>query len=276
MNNQIQLYLGDCLDVMKRLPASSIDMVFTSPPYADRRASTYGGVVADKYIDWFLPIAIEIKRLLKPMGSFFLNIKPHTINGERSLYVFDLICSLRRTVDFMFVDELCWTKNAFPGKLKGRFKNGFEPIYHFTIQSPNQITFNPLICGTPIKLESIARSYRKQCGAPKNGSGMTGMNTTNIRNLKIARPSNVINIHNVSNQFSAKQLHPATFPVGLVEFFIKSFTNAEDTVLDPFAGSGTTGVACKNLNRKFIGIELSEEYIKIASERIKNTIKKEI
>ncbi|MBC8438103.1 MAG: site-specific DNA-methyltransferase [Deltaproteobacteria bacterium] len=264
----IKLIQGDCFEKIKDIPNESVDLIFTSPPYADRRKKCYEGKSADEYVDWFRPLGIEIKRILKPTGSFFLNIKPHTNKGERNLYVFDLVCDLKRNVGFMFVDEFSWEKNAFPGKLKGRFKNAFEPVYHFTTGNPNQINFNPLACGTPMKEESIARTYRKQCGAPKSGSGMTGMNTTNIRNLKLARPSNVIKVNNVSNQFSDKQLHPATFPEGLVEFFIKSFTNENDTVLDPFMGSGTTGIVAKKLNRNFIGIELEEQYFEIAKKRI--------
>lgn len=263
-----EILLGDCLELMKNIPDNSIDMVFTSPPYADRRKNTYGGISEDKYLEWFKPIAIEIKRVLKPTGSFFLNIKPHTNKGERSLYVFELVIMLKKELGFLFVEEYCWTKNAFPGSLKGRFKNAFEPIYHFTKNSPNEITFNPVACGTPIKEESIARTYRKQCGAPKNGSGMTGMNTTNIRNLGLARPSNVINVNNVSNQFSDKQLHPATFPEGLVEFFVKSFTNEGDVVLDPFGGSGTTGIVCKNQNRQFILMEKMPEYYELIKKRV--------
>jgi len=253
---------------LKMLDDCSVDLIITSPPYADRRKNTYGGISEDKYVEWFKPIAIEIKRVLKPNGSFFLNIKPHTNKGERSLYVFDLILMLKRECEFMFVDELCWTKNAFPGKLNGRFKNGFEPVYHFTISSPNDIIFNPLACGTPIKEESIARTYRKQCGAPKNGSGMTGMNTTNIRNLEYARPSNVIHVNNVSNQFTLKSEHSATFPEGLVEFFVKSYSNEGDTVLDMFAGSGTVGVVCKKLNRKFILIDKEEDNIELINKRL--------
>lgn len=263
-----EILLGDCLELMKNIPDNSIDMVFTSPPYADRRKNTYGGISEDKYLEWFKPIAIEIKRVLKPTGSFFLNIKPHTNKGERSLYVFELVIMLKKELGFLFVEEYCWTKNAFPGSLKGRFKNAFEPIYHFTKNSPNEITFNPVACGTPIKEESIARTYRKQCGAPKNGSGMTGMNTTNIRNLGLARPSNVINVNNVSNQFSDKQLHPATFPEGLVEFFVKSFTNEGDVVLDLFGGSGTTGIVCKNQNRQFILMEKMPEYYELIKKRV--------
>ncbi len=263
-----EILLGDCLELMKNIPDNSIDMVFTSPPYAERRKTTYGGIPENDYVDWFLPIGAEIKRILKPTGSFFLNIKPHTNKGERSLYVYDLVCQLKRETGFMFVEEYCWTKNAFPGSLKGRFKNAFEPVYHFTKGNPNQITFNPIACGTPMKEESIARTYRKQCGAPKNGSGMTGMNTTNIRNLEFARPSNVINVNNVSNQFSDKQLHPATFPEGLVEFFVKSFTNENDIVLDPFGGSGTTGIVCKNHKRQFILMEKEQKYYDIILKRV--------
>ncbi len=253
---------------LKKIKSDSIDLVFTSPPYAYRRKNTYGGIQDSKYIEWFKPISIEIKRILKPTGSFFLNIKPHTNKGERSLYVFDLVLFLKREIGFWFVEEYCWTKNAFPGGYKGRFKNGFEPVYHFTKENPNQITFNPVACGTPMKEESIARTYRKQCGAPKSGSGMTGMNTTNIRNLKFARPSNVVNVNNVSNQFTLKSNHSATFPEGLVEFFVKSFTNENDLVLDPFAGSGTTGIVCKNNNRKYILIDKEEENIELIIKRI--------
>ena len=265
--SKIELIQGDCLEKMKDIPNGSVDLIFTSPPYAERRKTTYGGIPDDKYVEWFLPIGKEIKRIMNFNGSFFLNIKPHTHKGERSLYVFDLVRQLKRNLGLLFVEEYCWTKNGFPGALKGRFKNAFEPVYHFTKDSPSKITFNPVACGTPMKAESIARTYRKR-GAPKNGSGMTGLNTTNIRNLKLARSSNVINVNNVTNQFSDKRLHPATFPEGLVEFFVKSFTNEGATVLDPFMGSGTTGVACANLNRNFIGIELDSEYFKIAEKRI--------
>lgn len=262
-------YFDDALNILKKIPDNSIDVIITSPPYAERRKKAYGGIPEEKYVEWFTPYAIEIKRVLKSTGSFFLNIKPHTKKGERSLYVFDLVCALKRNVGFKFIDEFSWTKNAFPGNLKGRFKNGFEPVYHFTKSDPTNITFNPLACGKPIKEESIARAYRKQCGPPKNGSGMTGMNTNNIKNLCIARPSNVINVNNVSNQFSEKQLHPATFPEGLVEFFVKSFSNENDLILDPFAGSGTVAITSIKTNRNYIVIENKLEYFDLINKRIK-------
>ena len=264
----MNLLHGDCLNEIKTIADNSVDLVITSPPYADRRAGCYKSITETKYVEWFLPIAREIKRVMKPTGSFFLNIKPHSVKGERSLYVFDLVLSLKRVVGFRFIDEFCWTKNAFPGAMKGKFKNGFEPVYHFTKLPSNKIIFNPTACGTPMKEESIARTYRKQCGRPRNGSGMMGLNAINIRNLKLARPSNVINVNNVSNQFSAKSKHPATYPERLVEFFVKSFTNEKMVVLDPFMGSGTTGIVCAKLNRDFIGIEIEGEYFNLAKGRL--------
>ena len=262
------IYQGDALDLMKGMNDNLVDLVITSPPYADRRKKCYESISEDEYVEWFLPYAKEIKRILKPSGSFFLNLKTHTNNGERSLYVMELIIAIKKELGFLFVDEFCWTKNPFPGSYKGRLKNAFEPVYHFTKNKPSLITFNPLACGTPIKAESIARSYRKQCGKPKNGSGMTGMNTTNIRTLKLARPSNVIHVNNVSNQFSKKQDHPATYPEGLTDFFIKTFSNENDYVMDPFMGSGTTGISAIKNNRKFIGIDKKAEYVKLAKVRI--------
>lgn len=259
---------GDSKDILKEFPDSSVDLYITSPPYAERRKNCYDSIHEDKYVEWFSPFAKEIKRTLKPTGSFFLNIKPHTNKGERSLYVFDLVQHLKRDLGFLFVDEFCWIKNPFPGNYNGRFKNGFEPVYHFTKSQPSKIKHNPLACGTPIKEESIKRANRKQCGAPKNNSGMWGMRTNNIKNLKLSRPSNVVVAHNVSNQFNLKQHHPATFPEKLVEFFIKSFTNENDVVVDPFAGSGTIGVVCKNLNRDYILIDNKKDYCELSERRI--------
>jgi len=263
------LILGDSLEHMKSIPDDSVDLVFTSPPYAERRKSSYGGIPEDKYVEWFLPFAREVKRILKPTGSFFLNIKPHTHKGERSLYVFDLVCALKRDVGFMFAEEYCWTKNAFPTGTKGRFKNGFEPIYHFTKRDPSFITFNPLACGTPLTEASRKRAHRKNIGSPKNGSGMA-IDKTNIQGIEIARPSNVIYVNNVTNQYTIKGEHSAVFPEGLVEFFVKSFTNQGDTVLDPFAGSGTTGIVSKKLDRKVILIEIKESFFELIKRRFIN------
>jgi len=209
---------------LKKLPDNTVDLIITSPPYADRRKNTYGGIAEDKYLEWFKPIAVEIKRVLKPTGSFFLNIKPHTNKGERSLYVFELVIMLKRELGFLFVEEYCWTKNAFPTGTHGRFKNGFEPVYHFAKGEVKNITFNALACGTPVSEETKSRAFRKNCKTPTNGSGMV-VDRDNFKNLEFARPSNVINANNYGrtpegklyfllNPYAKNQIDTKEFNIG--------------------------------------------------------------
>jgi len=266
-----QVLCGDCLDILPSIPSQSVDLIITSPPYAESRKDSYGGISAKKYVEWFLPIANELKRVLHPKGSFFLNIKPHTERGERSMYVMDLILALKRTTGFRFIDEYCWTKNPFPNGAHGRFKNGFEPVYHFTVSHLSKINFNPLACGTPVKTSSAQRVTRKQGGSPVNGSKLSAIRHSNMKKISVARPSNVIHANNVSNQFTDTKDHPAPFPEKLVEFFVRSFSNAGMTVLDPFAGSGTVGAVCQRYNRQFILIEKKQAYLDIIHQRLETS-----
>jgi len=249
---------------LKKLPDNSVDLIVTSPPYADRRKITYGGISEDKYVEWFKPIAIEVKRVLKPTGSFFLNIKPHTNKGERSLYVFDLVIMLKRELGFRFSDEFTWTKLGVPGKFKGRFKNAFEPVYHFTLQA--DYTHNPYAVAEKAKEVSLKRYKRKACGESKNGSGFAGMRKEITSEL--ALPSNHLHIPQKSNQHTIQKNHSAVFPVELSTFFIKAFSNEGDVVLDIFGGSGTVAVSCIETNRDFIIIEKEEVNIDLIKKRV--------
>jgi len=262
----INLYNDDCLEVMDKLISDGVkvDAIITSPPYADRRKSTYGGVHHSDYVDWFLPFSERFKKILKPTGSLFLNIKNHAQDGERVLYVMELVILLKKEKGFRFVDEFCWTKLGVPGRFKGRFKNAFEPVYHFTLEK--DFKHNPYAVATKAKEVSLKRYKRKACGESKNGSGFAGMRKEITNTL--ALPSNHLHIVQKSNQHTPQSKHPAVFPVELPSFFIRAYSDEGDTILDPFMGSGTTGVACKNLNRNFIGIELDDNYFKIAKERI--------
>lgn len=263
------IYNEDCLEGLKKIKDDSVDVIFTSPPYADRRKNSYEGHHHTVYNDWFVEIASEIKRVLKPTGSFFLNIKPHCEKGERLLYTYELVIRLRNEVGFKFVDEFSWSKNGVPGRFVGRFKNGFEPVYHF--KKGDKITFNPYEVAEPMKEESLARASRKASGESSNGSGLAGMRKNEtMANKKLALPSNHLHIPQKSNQFTLQSKHPAVFPIELPEFFIKAFSNKGDIVLDPFMGSGTTAIACINTGRNFIGFELDEGYYNIANERIEN------
>jgi len=255
---------SDCLDWLKLQSDESVDMIFTSPPYADRRKNTYGGVSEDKYVEWFIPIAKEVFRILKPTGSFFLNIKPHTTKGERVLYVFDLVLALKREVGFRYTDEFCWTKLGVPGKFNGRFKNAFEPVYHFTKEKG--YTHNPYEVATPAKEESLKRYKRKASGESKNGSGFAGMRKEITS--KLALPSNHLHIPQKSNQYTIQSKHSAVFPVELSDFFIKAFSNEGDLVVDIFAGSGTVGESCVKLKRDCVLIDILEENVNLIKQRL--------
>jgi site-specific DNA-methyltransferase (adenine-specific)/site-specific DNA-methyltransferase (cytosine-N4-specific) len=96
MKIDANIFLGDCKEILKSIEENSIDLIFTSPPYADQRKNTYGGIHPDKYVEWFLPISKELSRVLKPTGTFILNIKEKVIEGERSTYVMELILEMKK------------------------------------------------------------------------------------------------------------------------------------------------------------------------------------
>lgn len=261
---------GESRDLLKCLPNDSIDAVVTSPPYADRRKKQYGGVHPDQYVEWFLPFVREIKRALKPTGSFFLNINDVLVDDQRHPYVYDLVLKMREQ-GWRWVDTYIWSKpNPFPGKRKRRFKDGFEYIYHFTKQK--DIQFFPDHVRIPISKER-KREYAKR--APRNtpndyrdtksatGSGF-GRRQSNFFTLKTVLPSNVLHL---SIETSPKA-HSAAYPVPLPEFFIKASTKEGDVVLDPFSGSGTTGVAAKRNCRQFIGFDYKPEFVAVAQKRL--------
>jgi site-specific DNA-methyltransferase (adenine-specific) len=115
MELKTNLYLGDCLEVLKELPDNCVDLIFTSPPYADQRKNTYGGIHTDDYVAWFLPRSEQFLRVLKPSGTFVLNIKEKVANGERSIYVLELILEMRKQ-GWFWTEEFIWhKKNSYPG-----------------------------------------------------------------------------------------------------------------------------------------------------------------
>lgn len=118
-----EIYQGDCRELLKSLSDNSIDLIVTSPPYADQRKQTYGGVHPDKYVEWFLPISEQLLRVLKPTGTFILNIKEKVVNGERSTYAINLILEMRKQ-GWLWTEEFIWhKKNCYPGKWPNRFQN---------------------------------------------------------------------------------------------------------------------------------------------------------
>lgn len=230
---------GDCLDRLKEFEDNFFDLIVTSPPYADSRRKTYGGIHPDNYVEWVLPRTAEFLRVLKPTGTFVLNIKERVVNGERHTYVLELILAMKKQ-GWLWTEEFRWhKKNCFPGKWPNRFRDAWERCLQFNKQKG----FNMYHKAVMIPVTSKSKKRRgKTKEYPVNVLHMA----TECRNKK----------------------HSAVFPVSLPEWFIKLFTKEEDMVLDPFSGSGTTGVAaCKN-NRRFVLIDSNPEYCLLAKERI--------
>lgn len=253
---------GDCTkidDWRKLLQAAKVEKVngvFTSPPYAMQRKKQYGGVATDKYVDWWYDVQANVRKHLTEDGSFFVNIKPHCENGERVLYVFDLVLAMQRKWAWRFVDEFSWLRPALPGVWNNRFKNGFEPVYHFSADL--KIKFNPK--SVSIKSNSTFE-YGEAFGQTATGSG--AFKYAN-RHDGLAYPDNVLEIRATADNIP----HSAQFPIALPEFFIKAYSDEDGIWLDPFLGSGTTICAAHKNGRRGLGIEKLEKYVAVCLERI--------
>jgi len=263
---QTRIFENDCLDILHWLPPNCIDLIVTSPPYADQRSHTYGGIHPDKYVEWFLPIAAELKRVLKQEGSFILNIKERVVNGERHTYVLELILALRKH-GWLWTEEYMWHKrNSYPGKWPNRFRDGWERCLHFTNVKRFAMYQNavrvPMGDWSQSRLRNLSETDRRRDNSHVQ-SGF-GKKIENWVGRELAYPDNVLYLATECSN----QGHSATFPVELPAWFIKLFTQPGDVVLDPLLGSGTTAVAAKQLGRRCIGIEINPEYVQLAQERL--------
>ena len=266
MNWVNKIFCGDCEQVLKGFPDNSIDLIFTSPPYADQRTKTYGGVRPDNYVDWFLPRAAQFLRVLKPTGTFILNIKERVVNGERHTYVIELILKMREC-GWLWTEEFMWhKKNSYPGKWPNRFRDNWERLLQFNKQKEfkmfQEAVMVPVGDWAKDRLVRLSETDKTR-DESRVGSGF-GKNVSNWLGRDKVYPTNVIHM---ATECSNKN-HSATFPVDLPAWFIKLFTEVGDTVLDPFIGSGTTALAAIQLGRKYVGIDVSEMYVELARERI--------
>ena len=260
-----RVLIGDCLKRLRELPADSVDLIFTSPPYADARAHSYGGIHPDDYVEWFLPRAAELLRVLKPAGSFVLNIKEKAVRGERHTYVLELILALRKQ-GWLWTEEYIWhKKNCYPGKWPNRFRDSWERLLHFNKNRNFQMFQDavrvPAGDWRQRRLQRLSETDRVR-DESKVGSGF-GKNISNWLGRELAYPTNVLHMATECGN----RRHSAAFPEALPAWFIRLFTAPGDTVLDPFAGSGTTLAAATALHRHCIGIELESAYEQIIRER---------
>lgn len=256
---------GDCLDVLRQFDDDKFDLIVTSPPYADSRDKTYGGIKPEEYVEWFLPRAQEFQRVLKPTGTFILNIKEKALNGERHTYVLELILAMRK-LGWLWTEEFIWhKKNCYPGKWPNRFRDAWERCLQFNKTKK----FKMLQDEVRVPMGSWAETRLKSLG--KNdvvrfdsqvGSGF-GKNIANWLDRDLAYPSNVLHLATESGN----KRHSAAFPSALPEWFIKLFTEPGDWVLDPFLGSGTTVEMAEKLQRNSVGIDILPEYCELARSR---------
>ncbi len=263
---QNQILEGDCRTLLPQIPEACIDLIVTSPPYADQRKNTYGGIHPDEYVEWFLPISAELKRVLKPSGSFVMNIKERVADGERHTYVLRLILAMRDQ-GWLWTEEYIWhKKNCHPGKWPNRFRDAWERCLHFTKQRSFQMNQEavmvPMGDWRHTRLRNLSETDRRRDNS-KVQSGF-GKKIDNWIGREMAYPTNVLHMATECSNRS----HSATFPVDLPEWFTRLFTQQGDVVLDPFVGSGTTAVAAAQLDRIYVGIESDPMHVQIARDRL--------
>lgn len=250
---KIELYQGDCLELMKNIPDCTIDLTVTSPPYEDMRL--YG----DKYLFDFENTANELYRITQNGGIVVWIVSDKTKNGNESGNSFRQALYFKEC-GFNLLDTMIWEKPTFTdtGSLKVRYGNVFEYMFVFTKGKCK--TFNP------IKDRKNKCAGEKIHGTIRQRDGSTKKNSS--KGKEIAEFGQRFNVWKMSPEKNNKTGHPAVFPIQLAKDHIISWSNEGDIVLDPFMGSGSTGVACVNTNRNFIGMELDENYFNIAKERI--------
>ena len=256
---------GDCRNpdhVAMLLNGATVNLAVTSPPYADRRkydeSTEFRPIPPDEYVEWFAPVAGNVAAHLTDDGSWLVNIRAGCEDGERLLYVFDLVIAHQRAWGWKFVDDFCWvdSKNGVPGGWPNRFKDAWEPVFHFS--RSQRIKFHPFANGTQ---SDAVFDYSPDTAVTSTGSGLLGMKATPERD-GIARPSNVVTL-----AASSSGDHPASFPVALPAWFVRAFTDPGDVVFDPFVGSGSTILAAHQHDRVGYGMELSPRYVDVICAR---------
>ena len=260
MSEQWAVHNADCLEILPTIKDKSIDLVLTSPPYDNIRnynnSSTWN-------FEIFKNISNELSRVLKDGGVIVWIVNDATINGSETGTSFKQALYFKE-IGLNLHDTMIWQKDSFTavGSLTTRYAPVFE--YMFILSKGKPKTFNPI-------KDKINKSFgRKYSGTFRqiNGSTKKLLNQGKLINKHGIR----FNVWKINSEKNNKTNHPAVFPISLAEDHIKTWSNKNDVVLDCFMGSGTAGVACKHLNRNFIGIEKDKKYFKIAQDRINSIL----
>jgi DNA modification methylase len=268
-------YLGDSLKLIKSLDQNSINLILTSPPFALTRQKAYGNETADKYIEWFLPFAYEFKRVLAENGSFVLDLGGAYLRGNpvRSIYQYELLVRLCKEVGFFLAQEFY---HYNPARLptpaewvtirRIRVKDSVNVVWWLS-KTPNPKADNRKVL-KPYS-QSMKQLLKNGYKAKIRPSGHD-ISDKFQKDNQGAIPPNLLEIANTESNSAylrrckaeGMKPHPARFPSGFAEFFIKFLTDEGDMVLDPFAGSNTTGFVAQTWQRRWISFELNEDYVK--------------
>jgi len=266
MKSTANIKFGDCKQILKEFPDGYFNLIVTSPPYADARKSHYDSMHPDNFHEFFLKFHEEFWRVLADDGSFIINIKDKVINGQRHRYVWKTIIELNNMGWFSVEDYLWHKPNAMPGYWPNRLRDEWEYCFHLTKKRMFKMFQSHV--KKPIgdwAIKRLAKLNGKSAirHNSENNSGF-GRDLNNWVDKETVLPGNTISIPVVGKNME----HPAVYPIGLPDFFIKLFTKEGDNILDPFAGSGTTGIAALTNNRNVVLIDNKQEYIKIMEKRL--------
>ncbi|BAT52868.1 DNA methylase N-4/N-6 [Nostoc sp. NIES-3756] len=267
-------YLGNCQEIIKAIPDNSINLILTSPPFALTRKKEYGNETAEKYIEWFLPFAYEFKRVLAKQGSFILDLGGAYLPGNpiRSIYQYELLVRLCKEVGFYLAQEFY---HYNPARLptpaewvtirRIRVKDAVNVVWWLAKttnpKADNRKVLKPYSQSMKRLLKNGYKAQTRPSGHDisdkfqKDNSGAIPPNLLEIANTE----SNSVYLRRC--KAAGIKPHPARFPQGFAEFFIKFLTDEGDVVLDPFAGSNTTGFVAETLQRRWISVEINQDYI---------------
>ena len=274
---------GDSLKELKKFEDNSIDLVITSPPFALQRQKEYGNETQEKYVDWFLEFAKLIYQKLKPTGSFVVDIGGAYEKGRpvRSLYQYRLVLRMCDEIGFNLAEDFYWNNPSklpspieYVNKRKIRAKDSINWNLWFSKTDNPKADVTQVLTEYSDRMKKLLASNGKYYSAAERPSGHQISDSFNKDNGG-AIPSNVLNIPNSESNSHYLKLckaigvkgHPARFPAGLPEFYIKMLTEEGDLVVDIFGGSCTTGMVAEALKRNWVTIELDREYFAASSFR---------